>query len=135
MYVFVFVCVCACVRMRACVFETMCVHVWMLGSFLDWIILCLTVFETGLLTDLTRLIGQQATGILHLPPRHKSQHPACTWALGIQRQTFMFAQQALHRLSHPACSSLHFCSKTQMHCIFMFLYPFIAIEESSRNWE
>lgn len=36
--------VCMCLFLRVCVFEAMCVHVWMLGSFLDWIILHLDIF-------------------------------------------------------------------------------------------
>lgn len=52
------------VRRYACVLQ-------MLGSSLDWIALFhLTFIETGLLTGLTRLVGQC------LPPRHKLQLPA-----------------------------------------------------------
>lgn len=61
-YVFVLVCGCMCVY----------VHVWILVSFLGWITLHLTFFETGLLIDLTKLVGQQAPRILYLPPRRKS---------------------------------------------------------------
>lgn len=49
-----------------------------------------TFIETGLLTGLTRLVGQC------LPPRHKSQLPAFSWVLGIQSHFFVFAQQAAY---------------------------------------
>lgn len=69
------------------------VQVWMLSSFLDWITLHLTFLMTAWLTNLIRLPGQQASGILYLPPKHKSRHPAFTWVLGIQSQIFMLAQK------------------------------------------
>lgn len=63
----------------------------MLVSSLDWIALFhLTLIKTGLLTSLTKLVGQC------LPPRHKSQLPAFTWVLGTQSHFFVFAQQAAY---------------------------------------
>lgn len=82
-FFFFFVCMYK-VRRYVCVLQ-------MLVSSLDWIVLFhLTLIETGLLTGLTRLVGQC------LPPRHKSQLPAFTWVLGTQSHFFVFAQQAAY---------------------------------------